>query len=461
MNEYFDKLYINTFTVVSFAIVLAIQFAVMYKFGIKGGIAFATGISIFISFVTQIFFMWAKGMGDSRGIGHSIPFVVFSPLLFISLSLLTVYSFGLHMYIEYLKTGILNKPVFFTWSAVFIACPVIIWGVQVTRTYITELDKTENYVKASFKILHYNELPIFIETFRFKNTINGKESDITILNNGKFYPPEAIERADLWEKSEMINQSIVPEYTLIPVGSDKFYMSWYSPVEDEYYSDDFDFPYNEFKVTNYTDGLINISIQLEVFPGGKAYLYTTKEKKRLTYIKVRTKDISETEKIRLSKHIDVKEVNLKDNIFSNPVNISENRKRLDSRLKREESLFNLSFSIEVSGELKSVDIHDLRYFAYHSNYSKLTVSEPRPIPKNITLYCINTGKESAIRTYIHFDKEKLYNTIQNLLNGNEELPLEISISIKDSNEENIQVLVKGNGQSVVFSDWVVNIVRFD
>ncbi|MBO9699985.1 MAG: hypothetical protein J7604_07225 [Sporocytophaga sp.] len=446
-----ERLYINTFAFIGIMIIAAIQFGILYKFGLKGGIIFAIVFSFLFSFGRQLLLSYARGMGDSKGTGPSHEFELFSSPLLISLALFAVYSFGMHVYIAYHKTGVLNKPVFFSWLIICIGAPVLFFSIKTLRTHLTGSDHSKNYIRAQFQIFHYNELPIFIETLKIKNTTNDKEAEIQILNQSRYRSDEFLNQLNIWDKTRCSNPAEEPNTTFIPLNSNELYLSWYSPVEGTYYSDVLKFPINNFEPSTEADGQMILNIQLEIFPKGKVYLYTTKEGKRHTY-QVKSKAINEKEKTRFIELFDLYTDSKNQNTFTDTHNI-ENLKRLQTRIDIEESLFKLSYNISAPGDLNSIHFDDRRYWGYNSTFSTLNTSSLKPLPYNITLNFTNTGNINLKSTTIFFDKEKLYKTIESLTKENKDMPVEIFISIKGIDKENFEVLVKGDNQSIVFTDW--------
>lgn len=461
MDDYqTERLQINTFIVISISIIAAIQFAIMYKFGLKGGIIFGLTFSFLFSFGFQLFLAWAKGMGDSKGTGPSREFEIISSQLLISIGLFAVYSFGMYFYIAYLKTGILNKPVFFSWLAVFVGGPVLYYGIVTIRHYSIQSDHIKNYVKANIEILHYNELPLFIEPLEITNTTNGKKTSIFIGNQSLYHSEASLKQVNIRDKIRMSNSAEKPDNTFIPLNSDKLLISWYSPVEDTYYTGTLDFPFNEFKINKYPDDIARLNLQIEILPTGKVNIYTTKNKHRRTY-QIKSKEISEQEKTKFIELIHLYNANIKQNIFTDNLTIEENSKRLKARINLEESKFQMAYTIKGPGELKSIHFEDRQFWGYDYTYKNLNTLSPKTLPQSITLYFTDTGKESFLRTYLFFDKEKIFNAIHTLTEGRIDIPVEISISIKDSNKENIEITLKGNNQSIVISDWETNIVKGD
>ncbi|MBT4760599.1 MAG: hypothetical protein HOO06_02775 [Bdellovibrionaceae bacterium] len=99
----------------------------------------------------------------------------------------------------------------------------------------------------------------------------------------------------------------------IPLGTDKFILSWYSYIEDKYYSDEFPFPYEKMKIERkynlaydrYTR-IIEDPVTLHLWPGGSVSLYQPSEsilnglgdgqKGLANYVKVVTKNIDVPQK---------------------------------------------------------------------------------------------------------------------------------------------------------------------
>ncbi|WP_028979835.1 hypothetical protein [Sporocytophaga myxococcoides] len=447
-----ERLYINTFAVIGIIIIATIQFGIIYKFGLKGGIIFAIAFSFLFTLGRQVLLSYARGMGDSKGTGPSYEFEVFSSQLLICLALFAVYSFGMYFYIVYLKTGVLNKPVFFSWLAICIGIPVLFFCIRLIRSQLTEEDHNKNYIRAQFQLFHYNELPLFIETLKIKNTTNGKEAEIQILNQSRYRSEEFLNQLNIWDKTRYSNPAEEPNTTFIPLNSNELYLSWYSPVEGTYFSDVLKFPINDFEPSTEADGQMILNIQLEIFPKGKVHLYTTKDGNRHTY-QVKSKAVNEKEKTRFIELFDLYTDSKNQNTFTDTHNVEENLKRLQSRIDIEESLFQLSYNISAPGDLNSVYFDDRRYWGYNSTYTTLNTLSLKPLPYNITLNFTNTGKENLKSTTIFFDKEKLYKTIESLTKENKDMPVEIIISIKGVEKENFEVIVKGVNQSVVFTDW--------
>jgi hypothetical protein len=91
------------------------------------------------------------------------------------------------------------------------------------------------------------------------------------------------------------NDSVTHHKTpTIPIGTNEFRLSWYSFIDDKYYSDTFLFPWEKLVTNKRQIDLQKFirEITLHIFPGGNVYLLNSGKQLIMNYTKVTETEIS-------------------------------------------------------------------------------------------------------------------------------------------------------------------------
>ena len=387
---------------------------------------------------------------------------VFWPALFVCLATLSVSNFGLYYLVEFYKTGVLNKLVFFTWLALVIVPPSLYYAIKAEKEHRHKKDLFENYVDLSLTIFHFNDFPVYIEAVKFTNTKNGREVNVKLPKTSTYYLPEELQKLELRDKLTCQEPKEFSDNIDIPLGSDQFFISYYSFLEERYYSDTFQFDFDKYTETNkYTGKKWAKSLEVFLLPDAKVdVIVKTDTDLKLPYFDVKFEPVDQKKKEELKSRLNI--ANLSDS--SAKTDILEQIKasgRLEKMLEMYHKQFTWHLSIQSPGEVKAVHVRDIFYFDYESSYRWASTSSKKHLPSEISFYLRNSNHESFAQVYFFIDPIKLSETISTLTAGNDTTSIELSISVADLKKENIALQISSGNSTLSFRDFALNVVNYE
>lgn len=437
-------------------IVAPVQWVMNSYFGMQGGVFASVGLSLLGALICQFIYQWGRGMGSVTGnvhIANSELLLIFGSAFLISLALTALSNFGVYHLVQYYKTGVLNKLAFFSWLVIAFGGPLFYIGTKELSSWWAISNHKRHFTPVSLSIYSYPELPITINELKFINSTTGREFVIPLSQHDKFD----------WKKEEDNNRRLWEVFRHkidIPKGADKFTMSWYSLVEDTYYSDEFPFPYSRFSMLKFPAGNNEMEpLALHIKPEGKVDLFGSYRKLLFFFFDVATKPISEKEKkekLALFRTLNMPD-GTNDDIESMLHEIKTSG-RHQKRMEMEEAIFNWQMTLDGPGKISTIWLEDFRYRDYRPNHEWLNTMSKKPLPAEISVYFqINEQEDEGFWLKFSPDVEKLYHNVLNLTSGNEDRPLEFSLTVKDHIKSEIEFLIKTDEQAVEFTDWQVKI----
>lgn len=447
--------------VVPLVLLALIQGAIILHHGIKGGVIFSVFVSILATFLWHLFLAWAEGQKPNGALFDRplLPFIEVLITFIICLSAMAILSFGIYYLVEFHKTGLLNKPVFFTWLAVLILPPTTYYGIKWGKEYFKEKDRFENYIVLSLKIFHYNDYPLYVDQVKFVNTDSGKETMIEPENKGIYYNREALEKMELSEKIDVTDHIIYDKRVEIPLGTDEVVISFYSFSEDRYYSDTFSYSFDQPNLLNkYTGDKIAQDLDILLKPDGKAD-FIFEKKKILPYTKIQFSSIGPDKKIEFLERFRLNESVVTPEDLYAAVDEINTSGRLQKREEMNEKLLRWQLSVQCKGTIDEVRIQDLKYFSYRDSYNSLSEVHSRALPSEIGFYIYNE-EEAFCNLYFRMDIEKMYDIIKTQMVEEPGVSIEFSLIIHDIEKDKIQFFIKSAGHQTEFKDWIINIVEY-
>lgn len=263
---------------------LVIVLPVTAVFGGEAGIVISILITLPALFITWYGLSWGKS--------HS---QIFSPAL-IGLGVTCLVVFASNLYFADLIRCCLIPLEVPHWQAtvvyvlLFFSLPI---GYFLWR-FLEDASPALKYISMDFQISNDYRHPVFVDSVSFVNSRTGKQVTYGYLNafanSDEFIPCKIFEAMSLRDQfrhrleflhdgsSAGLSPKSDSDKYQIPIGTDQFVISWYSFVEDKYYSDSFDFPLSKLKI----DKVFNLSyhryvrqanlLTLQLFPGGLASL---------------------------------------------------------------------------------------------------------------------------------------------------------------------------------------------
>lgn len=435
-------------------VVMPIQWITNFYFGLSGGVLSTIVLSTSMGLLYLFFFQFGQAMASTGNVHapRSELLLIFGSAFLISIAITAVSNFGVYYLVQYYKTGILNKLAFFSWLLVAIGGPLGYIGTKEFSAWWATSTHERHFTPVFFSIYTYPELAITIEELKFINTSDGRESTIQLRQHDQFdWKGEAGNGRSLWE---VFSQKID-----IPKGADKFVMSWYSLVEDKYYSDEFPFPYERFSLMKFPVGTKEMEpLSLHIKPEGKVDLFGSYHRLLFYYKDVATKPTSEKEKNeKLAAFISQNMLKVSAEALVSGLQEIKTSGRLQQRIEMEEKAFTWSMDLDGPGKVSTIWLKDFRYQDYKVAYQWLNSTSKRPLPANLSLYFNMEDEESGFWATFTPDVEKLYEIVLALTGGDEEIPVKFSFTIKDRLESEMEFLVASDTERVIFTNWQVKI----
>lgn len=435
-------------------IVAPVQWVMNSYFGMGGGVCSCIGLSLLGALTCQFIYQWGRGMGSVTGnvhLANSELLLIFGSAFLIGMGLTVLSNFGIYHLVQYHKTGVLNKLAFFSWLIVSFGVPIFYIGAKELSSWWAASAQKRNFTSVYFDISSYSELPVMIDELTFVNTANGREAVIQLNEeNNAMWGEE--------EHSSHSNRRVFRQKVHIPKGADKFLMSWYSFVEDKYYSDEFPFPYDRFPMRKFPVGSEEMEpLALLIKPEGKVDLFGAYRKLQFFFFDVATKPISEDEK--REKLALFKARNLPQKTKEKLAGILHEIKasgRLQKRMEMEEKVFNWHVALDGPGNVSTIWLEDFRYRDYRPTYQWLNTMSKKPLPAEISVY-FEINEQEGFWLKFSPDVEKFYQKVLSLTSGNEDIPLGFSLIVKDHIKSEIEFLIKTDEQTVEFTDWQIKI----
>ncbi|GAA0190857.1 hypothetical protein GCM10009122_52860 [Fulvivirga kasyanovii] len=443
-----------------FFLVVPVQWIINFYYGVKGAMISGVLLSLLIAFGAQFFYQWGKGVGSVTGYVSYAPGelrMVFASIFLGGLLLIAFTSFGIYHLVQLSKTGVLNKPWFFTWLVLYIGTPTLYIGGKEYLAFLASKEQLTYFVPAYIDVSHYRELPVYIDELKFMNSTNGRASTFSVTAVSEFSIDSVLESE---EKVREMDHLLIDRRESIPVEADQFVLSWYSFVEETYYSDTFPFPAGHFPIKNWPDGSRTMrSINLLILPEGKVRLFGPGNKQYFPYHKVEVKPLSQEEKNqKIEAFYAVNQGQASKEDIRKTLQEIKNSDRLNKREAMDKMEFNWGLTIEGEGEISSVNISDFRQLRYDTTYQWLHKPGKKVLPSEITMY-FSRQQSGDIRVYLFPDKEKLFDQVEALTAGNSEMEVEFLIKVAEGEENNISFQIRAGERAIDFASFGTNVVR--
>lgn len=448
--------YLNFFAIVALLliVIIPIQWVTNFYFGLIGGVLSSIALSVLGGLLYQFVHQFGRAMASTGNVhvSKSELLYVFGGAFLIALAITALSNFGVYHLVQYYKSGILNKLAFFSWLLITAGGPLGYIGAKEFSAWRVTYNKERHFTPVFLSVYTYPELPIIIDELRFVNTSNGKESTIY------FYQYDRSE----WEGKEINDRSLWEAFSKkidIPKGADSFVMSWYSLVEDIYYSDEFPFPYDRFPMRKYPAGSNEMEpLKIHIKPEGKVDLLGSYQKLLFYYKDIATKPINDNEKNEklmtfMSRHMSK---GRKEELAAalEAINASG---RPQKRMEMEEKAFHWRMTLEGLGEVSTIHLGDFRYQNYRPTDEWLGTMSKKPLPAVVSVYFKTNDQEKGFWVTFYPDFEQLYQIVLDLTAGNDDQPISFSLAVKDHLKEEIEFLIKSDTETVKLTAWQVKI----
>jgi len=448
-----------------FAVVLT-HGAAIYFFGLHGALISSIIFSAIFTHFTRIFLLWGKPFDTP------LEFRTFYLPLFVSMAAMLMLSFGEYHFIQYIKTGVLNKLYFFSWLAVLLGAPTLYFAPIYIKRYLTLRFLVNNYVEAVLILFHHNDLPVYVESVKFidskkkiksKIKLNSYEDDFHSFENT--YPDNRIN----FLKNP--KRYIFRHHENIPLRTDIVSISWYSLSEDKYYEaevplslSEFDIFYNEYDNNGnkifWKHQYRKTTGWLQIYTGPRGSLLIFKDSKLLKQIQSTDEKAISSEKKGELLHKFIKHSGFQGTM--NELNQTLNKIRTAGRPESLYYILNNKFlwSMKINGldeETTRIEINDIMSVSHREKIQELNIEKTRALPENIEVMYREGGHVSTWLV-IDLDSIALYGSL--ILNhGGNEKGFEFIIDIKDNENSDVDFQIRSDTCTTSFTDFTVSVME--
>lgn len=430
-----EEVYFSTelaFLIVPVIAASIITYGLLYFFNSTVAILF----NLIIAFCANLY-IYALGSSYSKS-----PFNLLISTALTS-GLLLFVDYGFYALFIYQKTGEFNELYFQIWLAILFGVPILYYVFQYRRYYFRERSMATTYLKVHLNVHYDKELLTVIDHVQFVNTSNRTMSDIKLEKN------------------------VFSGRVQMPFGTDVLFMSWYSIIEDKCFDIEVPFPFEKLVIeqekypTNVSAvlrGKKTKPLKLHIHANGGIRLFN--EDTILIDLPQSTPAaISDEER---NKKIEFYR-DLNENYYKNPEAFSNLIQNIRSCNGIEQRFFIknklIPWSINVSG-LKGknyLEIYDVSYKDYKIEISEAKTEMLRFLPRKIEI--VYRGYHLCNWLMLDIDYQKLYKSIIELTQGNEEFPVVFDLAFEDLPETNLEFSISFNNKTILFSDWKIQIKK--
>ncbi len=436
---------------------LIVLFPVIFYFNMKGAFI----VSLFLSIFLTLLLFYLAGLGNAFSTSNqqqTTSVVEYFLLVIVGVLFFTFLSYGIGELCKLFKGDVFSKKGLQVW-VVLLGLPVIsMFG----KSYLTQSYEILHFISMDTTVTSHKMYPIYIDELVFTNTknsqhvkyddINGIGHSKKLYTYGEFYQLSLKEQYNEELNSVTSNGSVTHHKTpKIPIGTNEFSLSWYSFVDDKYYSDTFLFPMEKLDTNKRYPDLQKFirEITLHIFPGGNAYLLNHDKQQILNYTRVTERDISPQRREEFyqayfeSVEFDGSEKNLRDEL-----NLIKQKNVLKDLLEAQ-AYFNWSFQHNLTNEVNKVSAVDFGYI----QHNRISKGEYRgPLPRVLKI------STQDFRFEIYIDGSTLIKMInENIKDRASSMVLQVNFNAAASAVNNIK-LISGEDEILIGS---VEVYKFD
>lgn len=407
--------------------------------------------SLLLSGICSFIYAYAKSFGKADISAGYLAIALVLTILFFSFI-----SYGLLEINTYFASGTINKWGTSIWFAVITLVPFGLFSAH----YIPQAYNIINFINMDLDITYHNSYPIYIEEVKFINSKNKSESILGRLygtsKKSVMLKHQDLEKMSLKEKlnAELMTMSSYSSKfsfqnpSQIPVGADGFIISWYSLIEDRYYSDTFPFPLEKFD-----SGIVRANAQrfihhptVHLIPNGSAVVYSSNMFNILNFHKIEFESIDDEKKSNFRKSF-FKDVQFEGTTseLETELDFIKKENQLED-LKRQNTFLNWSLIIEGRTKESTISIIDSIYNRFTC---KTNTVNRGPTPRVISFSSDKYKYEFYLDTY------KALDLIEDHLSKEKDAKVILRVDFNESSPEGSKVFFNINEKDYLFSDWEV------
>lgn len=212
-----------------------ISYPILYFLGTGATVIF----NVILAFIATYFY---KGLQRSISILSNRNNIEFESVFFrfvsflIVLTVLLIANFGFYLLVLYQKNNEFNTLYFYCWLLIVFGLPLFYYIKKLSYHYYIKTYQTAEFITVILDINCDLKLFISIDNIQFVNRVNRNSSDIKIKNNIKHYSHKEFLAMNTKTRKYYANKKSFRELVQIPLHANLLILSWFSFVEDKYYS---------------------------------------------------------------------------------------------------------------------------------------------------------------------------------------------------------------------------------
>lgn len=158
---------------------------------------------------------------------------------------LFIADFGFYLLVLYQKKNDFSIFLFCSWLLVLFGLPLVYYIFKSGQYYYRKKQQDVGFMNIILTINHDLDLFLAVENIQFVNAVNRNSSDIKIKNNVRYYTQKEFISTKTKNRQYYASKEGFRELVQIPLGTDTVLLSWFSYVENSYYSIEVPFPFPE------------------------------------------------------------------------------------------------------------------------------------------------------------------------------------------------------------------------
>ncbi|PJJ08632.1 tetratricopeptide repeat protein [Flavobacterium sp. 1] len=423
------------------------------------GMGIALFFNLFISFFSYLY--WYYYARNRQRITFEFltgVILIFGLLLFI--------DYGVYTLVVYQKTGIFNRLYFQLWLLILLGTPTVYYIFKYGRFYFQERKMVVNYLKVSLKVDYDNQLLTHIDAIQFVNTSKRTMSDIKLEKAPCYYSEAELKKMeDNSTRNYYLEKSAFSDTIHLPFGTNKFFMSWYSIVEDKYYDIELPFPFEKMilerekyptNVSGILRGKKTKRLNLHIHANGGIKLFNS-DTVLINHINsIPTSITEEVRNEKIKRHRYSHEYYNNPKTFSGLIETIKGSGGIEERFQIQNKLVPWNMSISGLEGDNYLDVFDVSFQEYESEKETLELTMLRFLPKKLEI--VYRGDYLYRWLTLRINYQNLYQCIQKLTDGNGESPVLFDLVFENSSKKtDLKFTLSANGKSMAFTDWEIQI----
>lgn len=281
-EPYFNFFEILAFPVLPLGVVALISYALLYLTGLKGVLL----VDLIIVFIANLYYHGLKNASPngSSYAGENGIRAIFTllPSFLVIFGVVLIVNTGFYILYLYQKTDVFYAVFFYAWLFVLVGLPFIYFAFNQLQYKYQVYVQARRFTPLLFGILKDVDLVTFAETFDFLQTQKALHARV-FLEDNKQANDSIKDNKGVSTRNLQLYVPVHKESIQIPKETNRLKLSWYSVLEDVFYSDEIEFPYQnlDFVENKYPTNLSKTlrgyktdKVMLRMELGGKVTVFT-------------------------------------------------------------------------------------------------------------------------------------------------------------------------------------------